>query len=97
MQLTRTGVGHEALQAGSGLGLNANASQELTISASGVDGAAAAGLNRARSFEGMDMATRSLVVAQQATSEPVAHGPFWTESPPMPLGQAQNSRRSISV
>jgi Ca2+-binding RTX toxin-like protein len=72
VQLTRTGVGNEALQAGSGLGLNANASQVLTISASSVDGAAAAGLNRVGSFEGMDMATRSLVVAQQATSAAAA-------------------------
>ena len=72
VQLSRTGLGSEALQAGSGLGLNANASQVLTISASSVDGTAAAGLNRAGSFEGMDMATRSLVVAQQATSAAAA-------------------------
>ena len=74
VQLSRTGVGNEALQAGSGLGLSAEASQVLTISASSVDGAAAAGLNRAGSFEGMDMATRSLVVAQQASSA-AADGP----------------------
>ncbi len=72
VQLSRSGVGNEALQAGSGLGLNANASQVLTISASSVDGAAAAGLNRVGGFEGMDMATRSLVVAQQATSAAAA-------------------------
>jgi hypothetical protein len=72
VQLSRTGVGNEALQAGSGLGLNANASQVLTISASSVDGAAAAGLNRVGSFEGMDMSTRSLVVAQQSTSAAAA-------------------------
>jgi hypothetical protein len=72
VQLTRSGTGNEALQAGSGLGLSANASQVLTIAANSVDGAAAAGLNRTGGFDGMDTASRSLVVAQQATSAAAA-------------------------
>jgi hypothetical protein len=72
VQLSRIGVGNEALQAGSGLGVSAEASQVLTIAANSVDGAAAAGLNRIGGFEGMDAAVRSLVVAQKGTSASAA-------------------------
>jgi hypothetical protein len=72
VQLSRSGVGNEALQAGSGLGVSAEASQVLTIAANSVDGAAAAGLNRIGGFEGMDAAVRSLVVAQKGTSASAA-------------------------
>jgi len=72
VQLSRSGVGSEALQAGAGLGVTAAASQVLTLQSTSVAGAASAGLNRMGGLEGMDAATRSLVVALQDTGASAA-------------------------
>ena len=68
VDLNRSGAGLGGLQAGTGLSLNANASDTVQASAASVDGEATAGLNRLGGLDGLDSQLVSRILAVSDTT-----------------------------